>query len=216
MLSIPVSLMLTIDSIPESFVSLFPAETSIHGVLAAFLTHGDPELLAELDAWRSVWPDWAEFESSMPVFWPARLRRSNSSVVGRGNSVSEGLTFLPPSISGLWDSFEKLAGPEDYEYETRYQNLLAQQEKRLQDAWKHVLSVFPETDWKVFAYNWAIINSRSFYYVSPEKGEPEDWNDAIGMVPYADYFNHVDDAVSLPTISSHLFISSRSTRESWH
>lgn len=196
MLSIPVSLMLTIDSIPEFFVSLFPADTSIHGVLAAFLTHGDPGLLAELDAWRSVWPDWAEFESSMPVFWPARLRRSNSSVVGRGDSVSQGPTFLPPSISGLWDSFEKWTGPEDYEYETRYQNLLAQQEKRLQDAWKHVLSVFPETDWKAFAYNWAIINSRSFYYVSPGKDEPEDWNDAIGMVPYADYFNHVDDAVS--------------------
>lgn len=33
--------------------------------------------------------------------------------------------------------------------------------------------------------------------MSPGKDEPEDWNDAIGMVPFADYFNHVDDAVGL-------------------
>lgn len=209
MLSIPVSLMLTIDSIPESFVSLFPDGISTQGVLAAFLTHGDPRLLAELEAWRSVWPDWEEFESSMPIFWPSRLRRSNYSLAEReldSDGVSGGPSFLPPSISGSWNSFEKLTGSEDYEYETRYQNLLSQQQKRLQNAWKHVLSVFPETDWKDFVYNWAIINSRSFYYVSPGKEEPEDWNDALGMVPYADYFNHVDDAVwfyhSFPLISS--------------
>lgn len=216
MLSIPVSLMLTIDSIPESFVSLFPEGASIHGILAAFLTHGDPGLLAELDPWRSVWPDWEEFESSMPVFWPARLRRSNTSVTGEernGDRLSGGPSFLPPSISGLWNSFEKLAGSE-HEYETRYQNLLAQQEKRLQEAWKHVLSVFPETDWRAFAYNWAIINSRSFYYVSPGKNEPEDWNDAIGMVPYADYFNHVDDAVRFyPSFPLIVFIPPRHKRE---
>lgn len=222
MLSIPVSLMLTIDSIPESFVSLFPEGASIHGILAAFLTHGNPGLLAELDPWRSVWPDWEEFESSMPVFWPARLRRSNPSVTGEernGDSAPGGPSFLPPSISGLWNSFEKLAGSE-HEYETRYQNLLAQQEKRLQEAWEHVISVFPETDWRAFAYNWAIINSRSFYYVSPGKDEPEDWNDAIGMVPYADYFNHVDDAVSFyPSFPLISFISPRHKREfmvSWY
>jgi hypothetical protein len=210
MLSIPVSLMLTLDSIPESFVSMFPEGTSTQGVLAAFLTHGDPRLLAELEAWRSVWPDWEEFEGSMPIFWPSRLQRSDSSVAEKreldGDSVSGGPSFLPPSISGLWNSFEKLTGRENHKYETRYQNLLSQQQKRLQNAWKQVLSVFPETNWKDFVYNWAIVNSRSFYYVSPGKEEPEDWNDALGMVPYADYFNHVDDAVlfyhSIPLISS--------------
>ncbi|KAL4787959.1 hypothetical protein BJX76DRAFT_250002 [Aspergillus varians] len=205
MLAIPISLMLTIDSIPKPFVSLFPQGTPIQGILAAFLTHGDQTLLSELDAWRRVWPAWEEFEQSMPIFWPAQFRVSNSppslqngrTSARNTESISRDHIFLPPSISGLWNSSEKK--PESplntsYKYETRYQNILAQQEKRLQDAWGPVRSAFPETDWNSFVYNWAIINSRSFYYVSPEEEEPEDWNDAIAMVPFADYFNHADDA----------------------
>ncbi|KAI2842327.1 hypothetical protein CBS11852_4352 [Aspergillus niger] len=201
MLTIPVDLMLTIDSIPSSFTSQFPLGTSIHGIMAAFLTHGDPSLLKNLEAWRSVWPSYDEFEDSMPVLWPAHLRVSNSSYGGNADSSSpekqdqdqnRGKVLLPPSISGEWNTFPKV--PVGVDYDTRYQNLLSQQEKRLKDAWANVVKVYPETEWKMFAYYWCIINSRSFYYVSPGKDEPEDWNDAIGMVPFADYFNHVDDA----------------------
>ncbi|CAK42636.1 uncharacterized protein An15g06840 [Aspergillus niger] len=204
MLTIPVDLMLTIDSIPSSFTSQFPLGTSIHGIMAAFLTHGDPSLLKSLEAWRSVWPSYDEFEDSMPVLWPAHLRVSNSSYGGNADSSSpekqdqdhnRGKILLPPSISGEWNTFPKV--PVGVDYDTRYQNLLSQQEKRLKDAWANVVKVYPETEWKMFAYYWCIINSRSFYYVSPGKDEPEDWNDAIGMVPFADYFNHVDDAVGL-------------------
>ncbi|KAL3445630.1 hypothetical protein BJX65DRAFT_144263 [Aspergillus insuetus] len=200
MLSIPVKVMLTIDSIPTEFVSQFPEGASIHGILAAFLTHGDSKLLSELDTWRSVWPDWEEFENSMPIFWPKHLRVSSStsenpSEEDQHKSVSERVPILlPPSISGRWNSLPSISQSAPKPYKTRYQNLLAQQEKRLKSAWDSVISVFPETEWKTFAYNWSIINSRSFYYISPGKEEPEDWNDAIGMVPYADYFNHVDDA----------------------
>ncbi|KAL2819180.1 hypothetical protein BJX63DRAFT_382647 [Aspergillus granulosus] len=190
--------MLTIDSIPAKFIDQFPEGTSIHGILAAFLTHGDPELLSELDVWRGVWPDWEEFESSMPIFWPKHLRASNSTYESSSPEDSQHTEafpiILPPSISGLWNSPPHQSQQAPTPYETRYQNLLAQQEKRLKAAWDSVISVFPGTDWKSFAYNWSIINSRSFYYVSPGKEEPADWNDAIGMVPYADYFNHVDDA----------------------
>ncbi|PYI02772.1 ribosomal N-lysine methyltransferase [Aspergillus sclerotiicarbonarius CBS 121057] len=191
MLTVPVNLMLTIDSIPSSFTSQFPSGTSIHGILAAFLTHGDPALLKDVDPWRKVWPSFDEFEDSMPVLWPEHLRVSNSSY-GASSSSSQRKVLLPPSISGDWNSFSK--EPVGVDYDTRYQNLLSQQEKRLKDAWAHVVTVYPETEWKTFAYYWCIINSRSFYYVSPGKDEPEDWNDAIGMVPFADYFNHVDDA----------------------
>lgn len=204
MLSVPFSLLLTIDSIPSSFVDKFPEGTSIHGILAAFLTHGHPDLLSELDAWRAVWPDWSEFENSMPVFWPGQLRRSDSLSPAPEKKdkrkTAQNPIPLPPSISGLWNTFEKQPVPAEYEYETRYQNLLPQMAKRIKDAWKHVLVAFPETNWETFAYNWSIINSRSFYYISPGEDEPDDWNDAIGMVPYADYFNHVDDAVCLHLI----------------
>ena len=193
MLTVPQTAMLSIDSIPSSFVDLFPEGASVHGILAAYLTHGDAKALKEIDAWRNVWPNWQELEDSTPILWPTHLRRSNSAFEDEDNSSTPSL--LPPSVSGLWNSFEKV--PVDINYDTRYQNMLAQEEKRLRHAWEQVLSVFPKTEWKTFAYYWLIINSRSFYYISPGKGEPEDWNDAIAMVPYADYFNHEDNAVSL-------------------
>ncbi|RAH49862.1 ribosomal N-lysine methyltransferase, partial [Aspergillus brunneoviolaceus CBS 621.78] len=199
MLSVPVSAMLTIDSIPSSFVEQFPSGSSIHCILAAFLSHGDAALLKELEPWRKVWPSFREFEDTMPVLWPEHLRRSNSAFEkAAGDSSSESSSsaapssLLFPSISGLWNTFQK--EPVGVDYETRYQNLLSQQENRLQAAWAHVRTVYPEIDWSTFAYYWFIINSRSFYYVSPGKAEPADWNDAIAMVPFADYFNHDDDA----------------------
>lgn len=192
MLTVPQTAMLSIDSIPSSFVDLFPEGSSIHGILAAYLTHGDAKALKEIDAWRNVWPNWQELEDSTPILWPAHLRRSNSAYEDEDNSSTPSL--LPPSVSGLWNSFEKV--PVGVDYDTRYQNMLAQEEKRLRHAWEQVLSVFPKTEWKTFAYYWLMINSRSFYYISPGKDEPEDWNDAIAMVPYADYFNHEDNAVS--------------------
>ncbi|CBF78584.1 hypothetical protein AN7340.2 [Aspergillus nidulans FGSC A4] len=216
MLSVPANLMFTRDSIPESFVSLFPADATNHAILVGFLVHGDSKSQPGLDVWRSVWPSWEDFEKSMPIFWPGWLRASSSDMQppaqdrnenSRNNPDSKSglkLALLPPSISGLRNSMlDPLNTPapnsqtnseQSCPYETRYQNLLPRQEKRLYDTYYSIRSVFPETDWKAVAYNWAIINSRSFYYVSPGKNEPSDWNDAIGMVPFADYFNHRDDA----------------------
>jgi hypothetical protein len=155
----------------------------------------------------------------MPIFWPGWLRASSSDLKPPAQDRNENsrnspdskprlkLSLLPPSISGLWNStldpLRNTPTPtpntnfeQSYTYETRYQSLLPRQEKRLYDTYYAIRSVFPETDWKDVAYNWAIINSRSFYYVSPGKNEPTDWNDAVGMVPFADYFNHRGDAVS--------------------
>ncbi|KAL4878825.1 hypothetical protein BJY04DRAFT_194677 [Aspergillus karnatakaensis] len=203
LLTIPTNLMVNIDSIPASFKSQFPPGTSIHGILAAYLTHGDPNLLKALDPWRAVWPPWSEFENSMPVFWPQRVLTTTS-------QKRDKMSTLPPSISGVWNTLPHLNdslhenGEHDEVSETKagasgasgaqYQNLLPAQNKRFRDSLRNVQTVYPQTKFEEFAYHWAIINSRSFYYLSPGGDEPEDWNDAIGLVPYADYFNHVDDA----------------------
>ncbi|PLN79104.1 ribosomal N-lysine methyltransferase [Aspergillus taichungensis] len=179
MLSIPRTAMLTRDSIPASFVEQFPKATPNHGILAAFLTHADTNILQDLQPWRNVWPSFREFQDTIPLLWTDRLRASSSSV-------------LPPSISGRWNTFRKT--PAGADYESIYQNLLPQQEKRFRNSWEYVVSAFPETDPDAFAYYYHIVNSRSFYYVSSIGEEPEDWNDAVGMVPFADYFNHADDA----------------------
>ncbi|GIK00928.1 hypothetical protein Aspvir_004958 [Aspergillus viridinutans] len=189
MITVPLDLMITIDSIPASFVKQFPTGTSIHGILAAFLTEGDHEFLKRWDLWRRVWPSRKDFEDSMPILWPENLRRSNSEFQ---QTPCERPFLLPPSASGIWNSFE--TSQKGRNSESKSQNLLTQQEKRLQDAWRNVLTVFPNMDWDKFSFHWLILNTRSFYYVKPGQEPPEDWNDAIGLVPFADYFNHSDDA----------------------
>lgn len=181
---VPSSLMLTLDSIPPSFLKKFRTSTSTQAILAAYLTRGDKRSLKKWDTWRKAWPSREVFEDSMPILWP-ELSQSNS---GAGGII------LPPSTSGTPESTEKKAlGEEDKEI---YQNILFRQRTRLRHARENVVSVFPDIDWDSFSYNWCIVNTRSFYYVTPGQEEPEDWNDALGLVPFVDYFNHSDEWVS--------------------
>jgi hypothetical protein len=183
MIAVPVSTMLTIDCVPREFVDRFPHEASVHGILAAFLTHGDASSLEHWATWRKTWPSRQHFQESLPVLWPEYT-----------GSDDKGYITLPPSASGKWNLFSN--SPCDFTVQDTYQKVLVQQQKRLRNAWEHVLSVFPTTDWSLFSYHWLILNTRSFYYVSPGKEPPDDWNDAIGLVPFGDYLNHADNAVS--------------------
>jgi hypothetical protein len=168
--------MLTTERIPSSFTSKFPDGIPTHALYAAFLTHGDPEDLNEYEAWRKTWPSRQDFEDSMPILWPESLQN-----------------FLPPSISSNWRGMQSTGAK--LEYETSHQNLLSQQEKRLRAAWGIVVSVFPDTNWESFSYHWLIVNTRSFFFLMPGQEPPEDRNDAMALLPFADYFNHSDVAV---------------------
>ncbi|KAI5297678.1 hypothetical protein KEM55_004390, partial [Ascosphaera atra] len=72
---------------------------------------------------------------------------------------------------------------------------------RLLRAWEIVSAVLPTTRWEDFLYYWLIINTRCFYYDgnlvghsdARSHGKPSDDNDAIAMMPFADYFNHNSD-----------------------
>lgn len=68
--------MLTIDCVPRAFVELFPERTSIDGILAAFLTHGEPHILTKWDAWRRTWPSLQSFSDCMPILWLEFLQTS--------------------------------------------------------------------------------------------------------------------------------------------
>jgi hypothetical protein len=181
--------MVNIDTIPESFVRRLPAGASKHAIIAAYLTLEAPK---DLDAWRNVWPQWADFEESMPILWPAHLRRSDSKY--QEEHISPGPKILPPAASGLWNTFSN--DPLEDDPVKEYQDLLEQQEERLTCAWDNVVAAFPNTDRETFVYHWLIVNSRSFYYVSPGKDVGE-WVDALTLVPFADYFNHANDDVRL-------------------
>jgi hypothetical protein len=190
-LTVPLKAMLTTRRIPMSFKRKFPKDISVHALLAAFLTIGDKEDLQKYELWRRTWPTRQDFEDSMPLLWPQSLRGSNPYY---DDGASE-MNLLPPSISGAWNTLRKRKN--EHDYETSHQNLLAQQEQRLHKAWSSVVSVFPDVDWDTYSYNWLIVNTRSFYYLMPGQKPPEDRNDAMALLPFADYFNHSDVEVCL-------------------
>ncbi|KAB8207410.1 hypothetical protein BDV34DRAFT_211708 [Aspergillus parasiticus] len=175
--TVPLKAMLTSERIPSYFTRKFPDGTPTHALYAAFLTNGNAEDLEEFNAWRKTWPSRQDFKDSMPILWSESLRN-----------------YLPPSISGHWHSIQSR---DKLQYETTHQNLLAQQEQRLRTAWDIVVSVFPDTDWEAFSYHWLVVNTRSFFYLMPGQEPPEDRNDAMALLPFADYFNHSDVACNV-------------------
>ncbi|KAL2866034.1 uncharacterized protein BJX67DRAFT_152820 [Aspergillus lucknowensis] len=189
LVSVPRGVMLTADDIPSSITSRFPQGTPVHALLVAFLCNGNPEDLEPYELWRKTWPTRKDFENCMPILWSESWRNC----IHRFDSPStDRPTLLPPSISGCWKSIQK---PQlEFKYESSHQNLLAQQERRLRNAWDSVVAVFPETDWETFSYHWLIVNTRSFFFLMPGQEPPQDRNDAMALLPFADYFNHSDVA----------------------
>lgn len=120
----------------------------------------------------------------MPILWPQYLQTPND---------PHQSALLPPSISSSWNTIRKRKS--EYQYESSHQNLLSQQDDRLRASWEIVVTVFPDTDWEVFTYHWLIVNTRCFFYLMPGQEVPEDRNEAMAMVPFADYFNHADVVV---------------------
>lgn len=200
---VPTSVILTMDKIPSSFKNQFPEGTAVQTILAAYFTHGSDEELAEYDLWRKAWPTRQDFEDSLPILWPkvlGGLPWPDSEAGDQENGSTNQPNFLPPCISGTWNSIDK--GSPFKKYESEHRNLLLGQELRLRKAWADVTAALPDTDWRSFSYHWLILNTRSFYWVGAGQEPPEDRNDAMAMLPFADYFNHSDVEVRLDFTSS--------------
>lgn len=186
------------EKIPSSFKDQFPEGTAVQTILAAYFTHGSEEELADYELWRKAWPTRQDFEDSLPLLWPrvlGGLPWPDSEVDGQDNGSTSQSNFLTPCISGRWNSVDK--GNPFKQYESEHRNLLLGQEVRLGKAWTDVTTALPDTDWRSFSYHWLILNTRSFYWVGEGQEPPEDRNDAMAMLPFADYFNHSDVEVCI-------------------
>lgn len=186
--------MLRVEDVPSAFIEKLPEDIAVQALLAAYLTLSGPDELSKYEVWRNSWPSRKDFEDSMPILWPTVL--GGLQLPGSEDSIPTDKaqpSFLPPSISGLWNSLKP--GTKTRKYSSDYQNILSQQAQRMRKAWTDVISAFPDTHWETFSYNWLIVNTRSFYWVGKGQETPEDPNDAMGLVPFADYFNHADVAV---------------------
>ncbi|KAJ5110909.1 hypothetical protein N7532_001444 [Penicillium argentinense] len=186
---IPTTLILTREKIPSSFRSQFREDTRVQAIMAAYLTCASAEELAPYDLWRKTWPTRQCFEDSLPMLWPRSLGGLTWPDTDPNDSPSK-MNYLPPCISGTWNQVKQ--GRALKQYESDHQNLVKQQEKRIRTAWEDVKAAIPDIDWKGFSYHWLILNTRSFYWVAPDQEAPEDRNDAMALLPFADYFNHSD------------------------
>ena len=66
--------------------------------------------------------------------------------------------------------------------------------KKLSLDWTTVSAAFPTLSYDLYLYNWHIVNTRTFYYTSPniKTEKPVHRDDCLAFVPFADYFNHAD------------------------
>ncbi|KAE9372392.1 SET domain-containing protein [Stipitochalara longipes BDJ] len=72
--------------------------------------------------------------------------------------------------------------------------LLANQQRKLKLDWAAVSKAFPNIKYEDYIYRWLIINTRTFYFLSPlpahQKLHPSNRDDCMAQSPFADYFNH--------------------------
>ncbi|KAK5998033.1 SET domain-containing 4-like protein [Cladobotryum mycophilum] len=70
-------------------------------------------------------------------------------------------------------------------------DLVNKQQQRFQREWGSISAAFPELSREQFLHAWFVINTRTFYYETPEMEKyPED--DRLALLPVADLFNHAD------------------------
>jgi hypothetical protein len=84
-----------------------------------------------------------------------------------------------------------------------FKELLKKQQSKLGRDWGIAKSVAPDTAFEVFRYYWLIVNSRCFFWGHinvQRKGTKRikrSADDCMALCPFADYFNHEDEGVSV-------------------
>ncbi|EGC47852.1 SET domain-containing protein [Histoplasma capsulatum var. duboisii H88] len=179
---VPIGLMLTTKSIPSKFREKFPDNIPVQGLYAAYICCTE-EFQEKFAPWRAVWPSRQDFEDTLPILWAQRLKGIKTS----GPSYP----LLPSSISGSWNTIAKR--PIKCAYTAEHQNLLPEQEKRFDKAYRVIKQVFQNIDKDTYTYYWLIVNTRSFHHIPVGTSAPEDRYDAMALCPFGDYFNHIDE-----------------------
>ncbi|EXJ90038.1 hypothetical protein A1O3_03106 [Capronia epimyces CBS 606.96] len=206
---VPTAALFTTASVPPSFVGKEARKTiPVHALLAAYLAFGMSEAKREEHArWMATWPRLTDFTSTMPLFWPARLKAPLAQHNGSRNTASaeQGEKVapfpflpLPPSLTGSW---LPSSGEESRQTTSK---VLDVQESKLESHLQIIAQAFPSRasallspgdplHWK-FIHMWCVVSSRCFYYLRPGQQPPKDSNEAMALCPAMDLFNHSDAA----------------------
>lgn len=165
----PVSTLRTKDTVPSLLKRSLPKDLPVHGLLAADLALNNPANSRDYAQWNAVVPTWDDIQLAMPLTWPASLQ-----------------AHLPPAA----------------------RQLLAKQRQKFERDWGFVLSTFPLATSKTrgtgeivvdaacsreqYLYHWLLVNTRTFYFVTPKDEKKLPKEDHMALQPVADLFNHTD------------------------
>jgi hypothetical protein len=75
--------------------------------------------------------------------------------------------------------------------------LLKNQQRKYQLDWTAASKALPNLTEDLYLYNWLIVNTRTFYWVSQETKHPLPSDDCMALNPVADYFNHADEGCTV-------------------
>jgi len=91
-------------------------------------------------------------------------------------------------------------------------DLREKQRAKFRHEWNIVAKAFPEISQEEYLYFWLVLNTRTFYYVTPEMERflPED---RLALLPVADLFNHADSGCEvLFSSKSFIIVTNRAYR----
>lgn len=91
--------------------------------------------------------------------------------------------------------------------------LLAKQQEKFNQHWEMFNEAIPEVPQKDFLHAWFLVNTRTFYYETPETSLYP-WEDRLALLPVADLFNHNETGCHVEFTSDWYSITADRTYES--
>lgn len=115
----------------------------------------------------------------------AELTLDQSSARGPWRAVMPSRLDFEDSMPLMWDNGLQALLP------FASKALLDNQKAKLTRDWSSVHSALPATVYEDYLYNWLIVNTRTFHYLSSSRKvkRPKNPDDCMALNPFADYFN---------------------------
>ncbi|KAL8811723.1 MAG: hypothetical protein Q9223_007469 [Gallowayella weberi] len=194
LINVPLSALVTVNTVPKAFREQHK-QITVQGLLASFLASTDI-IDTAYAPWASTWPTLADFRKALPLFWPQDGMAVLTAELLEESSVHGKLGVpLTPAIEH--PAFRGSAG---MSCSTGTVGLLQEQRKKISADWKITTESLPKTSFEHFVYYWCIVNTRTFYFETPNVKTHPPRDDCIVMCPFIDLFNHNDSGVSSPPL----------------
>ncbi|PSR83846.1 hypothetical protein BD289DRAFT_506428 [Coniella lustricola] len=204
-LTVPISALRTKDTVTPALAKRLPlpiaSSTSsskskpkdqnsftVHGLLAADLTLNTPANTHTYAKWAAVVPTWADLQLVMPLVWPASLQALLPTTAAkllaeqrekfeRDWAIVSAAFPFPSRVSGRGSASASASNGDANENDPTA---------------TAGGSIAPTCTKQEYLYAWLLVNTRTFYFVTPQTAKELPKADHMALQPVADLFNHTD------------------------